>query len=147
MTTIAEHKQFSDFANHICRIIEHNCKKLYVQHDKKLTTSYLGSRGGWLKESLYYAFNNKKHKYPINLNLIPDSILPTWDGTHFGQDYSFVYILTNFGKPIYVGETTCLTRRIGEHSHKNFDKVRIIRFTKGSHPTDWEYSFQRLLFG
>ena len=146
MTTIAEHKQFSNSANRIYETIKHNCKKLYVRYDNTLTTSKIGAKGGLLKGSKYYIFNNKKYKYPINLDLIPDSILPTWNGTHFGREYSFVYILTNFGKPIYVGETTCLARRIGEHSHKNFDKVRIIRFPKGSHPTYWESLFQSLLF-
>ena len=145
--TTSEHKQFWNSANHIYQTIKYNCKQLYVRHDKTLTTSMIGSRGGLLKASKYYIFNNKKYDYPINLDLVPDSMLPTWDGTHFGREYSFVYILTNFGKPIYVGETTCLTRRIGEHSHKNFNKVRIIRFSKGFRPTYWESLFQKLLFG
>ena len=68
--TTSEHKQFWNSANHIYETIKYNCKKLYVKYDKTLTTSMIGSKGGLLKASKYYIFNNKKYDYPINLDLV-----------------------------------------------------------------------------
>ena len=134
-------------ADRVVSAIRASFKPLYHQRDETLGIEYRGSRGGLLKQSNFYLVNGKQYEYPINLNLIPESILPRWDGTNYGEDYAFVYILTNMGVPIYVGETLCLARRIGQHSSRNFDSVRILKLPKKhGHPIGYEGAMQHILF-
>lgn len=115
----------------------HECwQPLYIRHDGLLSASGRGVRGGNLKRSKHFFLLNAQRakkgertyasKYPIDLrqtDLPIDDLY--WDGTNYKGN--FVYILISNGNPVYVGETTRLMARMGEHSaSRTFNKVLIV---------------------